>query len=132
MSLLFRFLTSCVLLLILGLAIAQDRFTVDKTRQSLLKQYKEADRFFYEAEKIDDEGKQELWNQKALDGFKSILQAIDKLENDSLAFNCYLKIGILEHSFGNFSEANKNYNQAIGYKNIASLKDSVFFAPLLY
>jgi len=132
MSLFFRFLTAFILLLILAIAIAQDKFTVDKTRQALLKQYKEADRFFYEAEKIDDEGKQDLWNQKALNGFKAILPGIYKLENDSLVFNCYLKIGILEHSFGNFSEANKNYNQAIGYKNIASLKDSFFFAPLLY
>src|ERR1044071_9179078 len=113
MSLLFRFLTSFVLLLILAIAIAQDKFTADKDRDVILKQYKEADRFFTESENITDEAKQEKWDQKALNGFKNVLPGLLHLKIDSLTFACYFKIGILEHSYGNFSEANKNYNEAI-------------------
>jgi tetratricopeptide (TPR) repeat protein len=132
MSLLCRFLTSFVLLLLLAVAIAQDNNPINRTKEALLEHYKEADRFFNEAEKTDDEEKQDLLNQKALEGFKAVLPGVSQLKNDSLTFNCYFNIGILEHSSGNYSEANKNYNAAIQFIKNPSLKDSVFFRPLLY
>src|SRR5215831_12584593 len=132
MSLFFRFIIVSIFLFILSIAISQDRSTAAKV-QALLKEYHQADALFEMAENIPDETKQDELNRQALASFKSLIPRVADLQNDSIVFSCYLKAGILEHYFGNFTDANLNYNHAIALATkTASLKDSAFFPPLLY
>ncbi|MER3498446.1 MAG: hypothetical protein C4308_07325 [Chitinophagaceae bacterium] len=47
-----------------------------------------------------DEALPEQLNQQALEKFKTVLTKIQPGKNDSLSFFVHLKIGILEHYFG--------------------------------
>jgi CHAT domain-containing protein len=133
MSLLLRLFISLILLFLLSITFSQDHSLLTKQNEQLIREYQLAEKFYRDAEKMEDEASQDGLNQKALDGFKKILPLIGQTNNDSLGFYCYFKIGVLEHYFGNLAEAGKAYNYSLYLKDkVPALKDSVSFKPLLY
>ena len=106
-----------------------------------IKEYLAADKLYQEAEKLSMSQNysdktaelEEQMNRRALNGFRSILPVIENERNDSLAFHCYYKIGVLEHYFDNLQTAQKSYLKAISLKDhLPSLPDSFLFKPYLY
>jgi CHAT domain-containing protein/Tfp pilus assembly protein PilF len=72
-------------------------------------------------------------NRQALEGFRRILPAVEKNSDDSIAFHCYYKIGVLEHYFENIQAARKSYHKAIQLKDrLPALPDSFLFKAYLY
>ena len=105
--------------------------------------YAEADHLYYKAAdpfSFPHTGKtterETSMKRQALAGFKKIIPDIEKMHDDSLAFYCYYKIAVLEHSFDSLANAMLYYEKAIGLLR-ASLRgttqpDSLLFRPCLF
>ena len=92
--------------------------------------YHAAERFSsnpdYSEEKIN------AMNQEALDGFIKIVPVIEKAGDDSIAFHCWSKIGILQHYFDSLVQAQQSYQKAIKLKlRLPQLADS-FYSSLIF
>lgn len=126
--------------LILGLVAGFSQPRLVKTK-SLLDKYLAADRLYHQAELLSAQAdytdetaeKEAALNRQALAGFYNLLTGIEKAGYDSLAFHCYLKIGILEHYFDSLTAARLSYAKAISLKEkLVSTPDSFFFKPHIY
>ena len=125
-------------LLFISLLYSQDKGEI---RPSYIEKFKLYDRYYHDAELLslrtdynERTEKQEIdLNRKALDGFRSILPAIEKDGNDSLAFHCYYRIGTLEHYFDSLELAMVSYQRSISLgKEQPTLPDSFLFHPYLF
>jgi CHAT domain-containing protein len=99
--------------------------------------YLMADKLFRTSENISlKEGNEEVEekiNKESLSIFRKILPQIKKAGDDSLAFFCHLKIGILWHYFDSLDFAKKEYLSAISLKEkLPMIQDSFLFQPLLF
>ncbi|MDP4261597.1 MAG: CHAT domain-containing protein [Bacteroidota bacterium] len=106
-----------------------------------LEKYTATDHIYHQAEQLsslpgysDETGEKEAaMNLQALKGFKNILPAIEKAHDDSLAFHCYYKIGVLEHYFDSLPAAKRYYEMAVAIQSrLPSLPDSFLFKPYLF
>jgi CHAT domain-containing protein/tetratricopeptide (TPR) repeat protein len=103
-----------------------------------LQDYAIADKLFHEAEKLStkkiyDEILEEKLNSQSLVIFQNIIPIVKKVGNDSLAFFCYLKKGILLHYFDSVQQAKNDYITAIELKErLPQIEDSFLFQPLLF
>jgi CHAT domain-containing protein len=104
-------------------------------------EYIAADNIYRKAEQLsslpnytDATGEKEIaLNMQALERFKKVIPAIEKVHDDSLAFHCYYKIGVLEHYFDSIIAAKQFYAKAIALKSkLPSLPDSFLFKPFLF
>jgi CHAT domain-containing protein len=123
---------SILLLSIFLLIIAFSQITKENTNKYFT-EYIAADKLFHEAEELYfkanyDEVKEEALNKKALEIFKTITP---KITNDSLAFFCHLKLGLLWHYFDSLDLAKLEYKKAIEIKK-PLVADSFLFKPLLF
>ncbi len=122
---------------ILTLAIAFSQ-AVLKKETNLHTQYSIADKLFRKSENIKStkngsEALEEKINKQALTIFQKIIPDIERSGDDSLAFFCYFKTGILLHYFDSITLAKENYLKAIDLKDkIQSIEDSFLFQPLLF
>ena len=114
--------------------------TGEGSKASYLKEYLAADKMYHDAEKLSlrpdyNDKTEELeisLNRESLKKFREILPLIERLDDDSLAFHCYYKIGVLEHYFDNIQVAQKGYLKAISLKKqLPFLPDSFLFKPYL-
>ncbi len=133
-----RLFISFFLLIILIVAFSQDMQT---NKRLYLEEYIKADNIYRKAEQLSSQPdytdktveKEDAMNRKALVDFKNILPAIEKAQDDSLAFHCYNKIGVLEHYFDSLTSAKRYYEMAITVKSrLPSLSDSFLFKPYLF
>ncbi|MFI5129895.1 MAG: CHAT domain-containing protein [Chitinophagales bacterium] len=134
----FRLALLFFLVFFLVFASSQD---LDTNKKSYLGEYEAIDKIFRKAGQIpfssnytDEMEEQELaLNLEALNGFKKIIPAIEKAHDDSLAFYCHYKIGILEHYFDSLVPAKHHYETAINIQaRQKSLADSLLFKPYLF
>lgn len=133
-----RIILSILLAFLLLLAFSQQK---SQPNPSYREEYAAADLIYHKAGQLsslpnytDETGKKEAaLNQQALRGFKTVLPAIEKALNDSLAFHCYYKIGELEHYFDSTESAKRNYAKAIFLKSkLPALPDSFLFKPYIF
>jgi CHAT domain-containing protein/tetratricopeptide (TPR) repeat protein len=102
------------------------------------KEYLLADKLFRQSENLltkkgIDEFQEEKINTKALSLFKKTIPDIEKAGDDSLAFFCHFKIGLLYHYFDSTELAKKEYELAIIAKEKSkAIEDSLLFKPLLF
>ena len=129
-----------VIILLFGFILLHSQ-KKDSVKSAYLEAYLSFDRMYHEAEMLSFsknytdaiEKKEMSLNETALKGFRNILPEVERSGNDSLAFHCLLKIGILEHYFDNLVTAQKAYKSAIQKGSaIENLPDSFLFKPLLY
>ncbi|MBL7740039.1 MAG: CHAT domain-containing protein [Chitinophagaceae bacterium] len=132
-----RFLAFAFVLLFLVFAFSQQ--PVDD--RSYAKEYLTIDSVYRHAELLSaDPGysdataaKEEAMNREALLGFLQIIPSIEKAKDDSLAFHCYYKAGVLLHYFDSLPAAKENYIKAIAVKSrLPYLADSFLFKPYLF
>jgi len=106
-----------------------------------LNKYLEADNLYHKAGQLSSqenytaktEVQETAMNRQALTSFKELLPAIEKAGDDSLAFHCYYRIGVLEHYFDSLEAAKLAYSKAIGLKTkLPSLPDSFLFKLHLF
>ena len=109
------------------------------SRPGLVGQYHFFDSLYQRAEALADDPRiteEELdkMNQRALDGFLSLLDTLSHgTPDDSIAFFCQLKSGILQHYFYHYGEARTHYLAAIRLgEKMPPLPDSLLFKPYLY
>lgn len=132
-----RILLSFLSILFLLLAFSQqqpaDRFYMEK--------YAAADIIYQRAGELASHPnytdaiaeKEAAMNKQALEAFLQVLPAVENAHDDSLAFHCYFRIGVLEHYFDNIPNAKQYYTRAIGIKpKLRSLPDSFLFKPYLF
>ncbi len=126
---------SLITSLLIAFAFSQ---SVLQKEKKYLQEYALADKLFHKAEKLStkkeyDEALEEKLNGQSLAAFQSILPIVKKVADDSLAFFCHLKIGILQHYFDSIQLAKNNYLNAIALKQkLPQIKDSFLFQPLLF
>jgi CHAT domain-containing protein/tetratricopeptide (TPR) repeat protein len=112
--------------------------TSPKEKNNYLKEYLFADKLFHDAEKLPlqndySEEKEAEMNRLALSGFQKIIPALKKAADDSLAFFCHFKSGLLLHYFDSLQSAKSEYMEAIAIKTkTPSIADSFLFQPLLF
>ncbi|HEY6502972.1 MAG TPA: CHAT domain-containing protein [Chitinophagaceae bacterium] len=133
-----RILLSLFLSLFLVLVFSQQQ----PANQGLyLEAYSTADEIYQKAGQLSSlpnytdatEEKEAALNKQALVRFKKILPAIEKAQDDSLAFHCYFKIGVLEHYFDSIITAKQYYAKAITLQSKhPSIPDSFVFQPFLF
>jgi CHAT domain-containing protein/Tfp pilus assembly protein PilF len=113
----------------------------EPARNAYLKEYREADKIYREAEALSQrpdynsrtEEQEKKMNHRALEQFREVLSLAEKNHDDSIAFHCYYKIGVLEHYFDNVEAARKAYRKAIDLKeHLPRLPDSFLFKTHLY
>ncbi len=103
-----------------------------------MRDYLLADRLFRDAEKLSlqknyNEEKEAEMNNRALSGFQRIIPGVKKAGNDSLAFFCHFKAGLLLHYFDSLQSAKSEYLEAILIKDrTPAIADSFLFQPLLF
>ncbi len=84
-------------------------------------------------QKNADEELEEKINKQALTLFQKVLPKIEKAGDDSLAFFCHFKTGLLWHYFDSIDLAKKEYLTAIFFKDkLPMIADSFLFQPLLF
>jgi CHAT domain-containing protein/Tfp pilus assembly protein PilF len=125
--------------LLIGFIFSQNR--KDNPLPAYRAEYNQYDKLYHDAGTLSlqknyssqTEKLEQNLNRQALRGFLSILPAIEKDNNDSLAFHCYYKIGVLEHYFDSLSSAHDSYRKAIALKaKLPLLPDSFLFKAYLY
>lgn len=127
--------TLFILVFFLALTFSQ---TGIKDRNSYLKGYLSADRLFLDAEKLSlqknyNEDKEAEMNSRALSGFQQIIPDVRKAGDDSLAFFCHFKTGLLLHYFDSLRSAKSEYLEAIAIKDRTPIiTDSFLFQPFLF
>lgn len=113
----------------------------DPTSNQYLKEYLEADKIYRDAERLSQrtdynsrtEDQEKKMNHRVLEQFRKVLPLAEKNHDDSIAFHCYYKIGVLEHYFENIQAARKAYRKAIELKErLPQLPDSFLFKTHLY
>jgi CHAT domain-containing protein/tetratricopeptide (TPR) repeat protein len=124
------FFFACFLVL---LGISQ---TVLFKSKDYINQYSKADKLFKQSENISlikngDELLEIKLNKEALSIFQDIIIDVEKAGDDSLAFFCHFKIGLLLHYFDSLNLAKKEYITIISLKH-NSISDSFLFQPLLF
>jgi CHAT domain-containing protein len=130
-----RILFVLLSIFILALAFSQ---SILKNSYNYLAEYKLADKLFYQSEKLStqkdyNEALEEKINNQSLKIFQKIVPDIENAGNDSLAFFCHFKTGLLLHYFSNLELAKAEYWKAITIKEkTASLADSLLFQPFLF
>jgi tetratricopeptide (TPR) repeat protein len=130
-----RIILSLFLLLLIALAFTQP----GNNRGTYLNEYMEADNFYHKSidlssfpgytSKISE--REIIMRRQALAGLKRIIPEMEKMHDDSLAFYCYYKMGVLEHSFDSLVNAKKYYEKAIAMKPSLPA-DSLLFHPFLF
>ncbi len=126
-----------LLLLITSLLIALV-FSQSVSEKKYLQDYTTADKLFHQAEKLSiqknyDEALEEKLNRQSLNIFQNIIPKVKNGGNDSLAFFCHLKAGILLHYFDSAQLAKNNYLNTIALKEkLPQIEDSFLFQPLLF
>ncbi|MBL7745380.1 MAG: CHAT domain-containing protein [Chitinophagaceae bacterium] len=132
-----RFLAFAFVLLFLVFAFSQQPVT----DRSYAEEYHLIDDIYHRAELLSvnpaysdaTAAKEEAMNLEALKGFLRIIPAVEKAKDDSLAFYCYYKTGILLHYFDSLPAAKENYAKAIALKSrLPYLADSLLFKPYLF
>jgi CHAT domain-containing protein/Tfp pilus assembly protein PilF len=109
-----------------------------KKQNNYLTNYLTADKLFQDAEKLSlqknySEEKEAEMNLEALSGFQKIIPEVEKAGNDSLAFFCHAKTGLLRYYFDSIELAKKEYLLAIVLKNkTPAIADSFLFQPFLF
>lgn len=112
--------------------------TNNNFKNSYLQDYAKADELFHKAERLSsqknyDELKEENFNKESLEIFKKIIPLVEKNGNDSLAFFCHSKLGLLWHYFDSLNLAKAEYQKAIDIKiKVPAIADSFLFQPLLF
>lgn len=111
-------------------------YSQQRDTPSYLKGYYAADSLFHAAEKLVfedayDEDIESNMNADALRLFQQLIPSIEKDKNDSLAYYCHLKMGILYHYFDSLLLARDQYQLAITKKE-KKYPDSLLFKPLLF
>jgi CHAT domain-containing protein/tetratricopeptide (TPR) repeat protein len=107
-------------------------------KNSYWQDYAKADKLFHEAESLSfqknyDEAKEEELNKQSLDIFLKIIPQVEKVSNDSLAFFCHSKAGLLWHYFDSLELAKAEYQKAVDIKaKLPAIADSFLFQPLLF
>ena len=110
-----------ILVLFAGLIYSQDE---NISSSETISRYKHFEKIYQQAGKLSlspsyDEKMEVLemrMNQEALQGFMGLAPALEKNGNDSLAFQCYLKVGILYHYFDSLDDARAYYQKTIHVK----------------
>jgi CHAT domain-containing protein/tetratricopeptide (TPR) repeat protein len=109
-----------------------------KKENNYRKIYLTADKLFHDAEKLtsqknySEEREAEI-NKQSLSLFQKIIPEITIATDDSLAFLCHFKSGLLYHYFDSLQSAKKEYLAAIALKkNIPAIADSFLFQPYLF
>jgi CHAT domain-containing protein/tetratricopeptide (TPR) repeat protein len=126
---------SIITIFFVALALSQ---SIVQKEKKYIQDYTIADKLFHEAEKLSgnenyDEVLEEKLNNQSLNIFQNIIPVAKKAGNDSLAFLCYLKTGILLHYFDSITLAKSNYLSAIALKTVLpQIEDSLLFQPLLF
>ncbi|MES1222945.1 MAG: tetratricopeptide repeat protein [Bacteroidota bacterium] len=134
-----RYLVAVISCFTLIVCISQQAKPKNKN-QDYFKTYTKADKLYRDAESLSgtkgfSDEDEETMNKMALEEFRRAIELMKSTgqKNDSLAFFCYLKTGILEHYFGNITEAKVEYLNCIQSKiNLRNLADSFLFKPYLY
>lgn len=134
-----RFNIIFLFLLAINFLSSQDK--IDRKAPFYLTEYNHYDKLYHDAGKLSlrndynerTEQQERDMNRQALNGFKKILPEIEKNRDDSLAFQCYFKLGTLEHYFDSLAAAQAFYQKAIALKtNLPRLADSFLFKPFLF
>jgi CHAT domain-containing protein/Tfp pilus assembly protein PilF len=109
-----------------------------RKNNNYIQNYLIADKLFHQSESLsmkkdNDEILEEKINKQALSIFQKIIPDIENAGDDSLAFFCHFKTGILYHYFDSLELAKKEYQFAIILKEKnKTIEDSFLFQPLLF
>ncbi len=114
--------------------------TIQSNSAVLLNAYKDADKLYQHAEYLAVRSetnesliaKADFEYQQALSKFLQLIPAFQKTANDSLTFLIQLKTGLIFHYFDSLELAKKHYLNALTYKNIAGITDTLFFKSVLF
>ncbi len=133
-----RFSLSLLLIFLLLFAFSQQKVT---NRTGYLKKYLAADNLYHQAGELSSQANytakteelEKAMNRRTLALFIALLPDIEKAGDDSLAFHCYYRIGILWHYFDSLDAAKLAYTKAIGLRSkLPSLPDSFLFKLHLF
>jgi CHAT domain-containing protein/Tfp pilus assembly protein PilF len=130
-----RLLLFCISFFLVLFAISQ---TALKNNRGYYTKYAFADNLFHQSENISlvkngDEVLEIKLNKQALSIFQNIIPDVKKAGDDSLAFFCQFKIGLLLHYFDSLDFAKTAYQNAIALKaKNENIADSFLFQPLLF
>jgi CHAT domain-containing protein len=126
-----------LLITILVIAFAFSQSLLQKEKK-YLQDYSIADKLFHQAQQLSvkknyDEALEEKLNNQSLTIFQNLIPVLKKAGDDSLAFFCHLKAGIILHYFDSTELAKNNYLRAFTLKDrLPQIQDSFLFQPLLF